>query len=117
MIPHNNIQIKVGGGNVSFPFFGYDPQKIRVKVGDSVTWIGTSMIEEPHTVSFVKDKAFNTGPDVPFMVSNSSTFLPVPSNANSQPTIIPNNNTTNKNNINDPIIIAGAMQELILLIW
>ena len=36
----HNIQVKVGGGNVSYPFFGYDPQKIEINVGDSVTWTG-----------------------------------------------------------------------------
>ncbi|MER5175604.1 MAG: hypothetical protein ABJB76_10075 [Candidatus Nitrosocosmicus sp.] len=113
---NHNIQVKVGGGNVTYPFFGYDPQKVEINVGDSVTWMGTSQMEEPHTVTFVNDKAQNTAPDVPFMVSNSSQFIPVPSNANSQPTIMPpsnnintsSNNVTNKNGNNGQVVIVGA---------
>jgi plastocyanin len=112
---NHNIQVKVGGGNVTYPFFGYDPQKIEINVGDSVTWTGTSQMEEPHTVTFVNDKALNTAPDVPFVVSNSSQFIPVPSNANSQPTIMPpsnnntsSNNVTNKNSNNGQVVIVGA---------
>ena len=106
---NSNVEVKVGGGNITFPFFGYDPQKIQIKVGDSVTWTGISMIEEPHRVSFVMDKTLMTGPDVPFMVTNSSKFMPVPSNANSQPTITPTNNTENKkNNNNNQVVIVGA---------
>ena len=108
---NNNVGVKVGGGNLTFPFFGYDPQKVQIKVGDSVTWTTASKIAEPHTVSFVNDEKLNTGPDVPFMVTNSSKFMPVPSKANSQPTIIPtnnNNNNKNKNNNNNQVVIVGA---------
>ncbi|MER5174548.1 MAG: hypothetical protein ABJB76_09730 [Candidatus Nitrosocosmicus sp.] len=78
-------------------------------MGDSVTWTTTSKIAEPHTVSFVNDKKLMTGPVVPFMVSNSSKFMSLPSKANSQPTIIPtNNNNKNKNNNNNQVVIVGA---------
>jgi plastocyanin len=112
---NHNFKVNVGGGNISYPFMGYTPQKIQINAGDSVTWIGVSEMEEPHTVTFVNDKALNTAPDVSFMVSNSSQFIPVPSNANSQPTIIPpisnsssSNNETNKNNNNSQVVIVGA---------
>ena len=114
---NHNFKVNVGGGNISYPFMGYSPQKIQINAGDSVTWIGVSEMEEPHTVTFVNDKALNTAPDVPFMVSNSSQFIPVPSNANSQPTIIPpssnssssgSNNESNKNNNNGQVVIVGA---------
>jgi plastocyanin len=109
---NHNFQVKVGGGNVTYPFIGYSPQKIQINAGDSVTWTGVSKMEEPHTVTFVNDKALNTAPDVSFMVSNSSQFIPVPLNANSQPTIIHpssnSNNTTNKNNNKGQVVILGA---------
>jgi plastocyanin len=109
----HNFQVNVGGGNVTYPFMGYSPQKIQINAGDSVTWTGVSKMEEPHTVTFVNDKALNTAPDVSFMVSNSSQFIPVPLNANSQPTIIhptsnSNNNDTNKNNNKGQVVIVGA---------
>lgn len=112
---NHNVLVKVGGGNVTYPFMGYDPQKLQINVGDSVTWTGVSKMEEPHTVTFVNDKALNTAPDVSFMVSNSSQFIPVPPNANSQPTIIPPNNSNsnsnndmNKNNNKGQVVIVGA---------
>ena len=112
---NHNTQVKVGGGNITYPLFGYNPQKIQINVGESVTWTGVSQMEEPHTVTFVNDKALNTAPDVPFMVSNSSQFIPVPPNANSQPTIMPSNSSSsnindkiNKNNNYKPIVIVGA---------
>ena len=104
----HNIQVKVGGGNITYPLFGYNPQKIQIHVGDSVTWTGVSQMEEPHTVTFVNDKTLNTAPDVPFMVSNSSLFTPVPSNANSQPTIMPSNSSSSNNINKKPIVIVGA---------
>ncbi len=112
----NNHNVQVGGGNVSYPFIGYSPQKIQINAGDSVTWTGVSKMEEPHTVTFVNNKALNTAPDVPFMVSNSSRFIPVPSNANSQPTIMPSSSNNirssnidaNKNNNNGQVVIVGA---------
>jgi plastocyanin len=115
MTNSHNIQVEVGGGNITYPLFGYNPQKIQIHVGDSVSWTGVSQMEEPHTVTFVKDKSLNTAPDVPFMVTNSSQFTPVPPNANSQPTIMPSNSSSssindkiNNNNNNKPIVIVGA---------
>lgn len=112
---NHNTQVKVGGGNITYPLFGYNPQKIQINVGESVTWTGVSQMEEPHTVTFVNDKTLNTAPDVPFMVLNSSQFTPVPPNANSQPTIMPSNNSSgnindkiNKSNNYKPIVIVGA---------
>ena len=115
MTNNHNTQVDVGGGNITYPLFGYNPQKIQISVGDSVTWTGVSQMEEPHTVTFVNDKTLNTAPDVPFMVSNSSQFMPVPPNANSQPTIMPSNSSSNNinekiniNTNNKPIVIVGA---------
>jgi plastocyanin len=115
MTNNHNTQVEVGGGNITYPLFGYNPQKIQISVGDSITWKGVSQMEEPHTVTFVNDKTLNTAPDVPFMVSNSSQFMPVPPNANSQPTITPSNSSSNNinekiniNNNNKPIVILGA---------
>jgi plastocyanin len=58
-------QVLVGGGNVTYPFFGYNPQEVKIKAGGSVVWM--------------------TDVNVPFAVASSTQFVPLPPNANSKP--------------------------------
>jgi hypothetical protein len=53
-------------------------------------WYNPSIAPEPHTVTFALDN--NTRPELsaPFAVKNSSSFMPMPTNSNSQPVILPN---------------------------
>jgi plastocyanin len=45
--------VLVGGGNNTYPFYGYSPQQIEIKVGSSVVWsTPTNVPLEPHTVTF-----------------------------------------------------------------
>src|SRR5215469_7448729 len=47
-------QVLVGGGNATYPFFGYNPQEVRIKAGGSVVWSVPSKAPlEAHTVTFV----------------------------------------------------------------
>jgi hypothetical protein len=39
-----NTKVQVGGGNNTYPFFGYNPQQIQVKVGSIVVWITPSNV-------------------------------------------------------------------------
>nr|MDQ6864534.1 hypothetical protein [Thermoproteota archaeon] len=49
-----NTQVQVGGGNATWFFFGYNPQKVEIKAGDTVVWnVPSSLTAEPHTVTFV----------------------------------------------------------------
>ena len=85
-----NAEIKVGGGNATYPFLGYNPQKVQAKTGDTIVWNAVSPVAEPHTVSFVLDNKTMTAPDVPFAASTSLPQLTaVPPGSNGQPTVMP----------------------------
>jgi len=85
-----DAKVQVGGGNNTYPLMGYRPQKVEIKVGDSVVWNAPSNApQEPHTVTFVLDNKTMTTSDTPFGVSTSTNFMSLPPGANSQPTTIP----------------------------
>jgi plastocyanin len=98
------IRILVGGGNNTYPFYGYDPQQVEIKAGSTVIWSVPSQAPlEPHTVSFVFSNKTFAGPDAPFAVPSSTRFIPLPHDANSKPNIIPGNNGTST------VIVSNAM--------
>jgi plastocyanin len=85
-----NTKVLVGGGNNTYPFFGYNPQQIQVKVGSSVVWITPSNVPVvPHTVSFALNSSTMTGPDRLFAVPSSTKFIPLSPGSNSEPDIVP----------------------------
>jgi plastocyanin len=97
-----NAEIKVGGGNATYPFLGYNPQKVQAKTGDTIVWNAVSPVAEPHTVSFVLDNKTMTAPDVPFAAPTSLPQLTaVPPGSNGQPTVIPSHQ-------GNGVIIVGA---------
>jgi len=88
-----DAKVQVGGGNNTYPLMGYKPQKVEIKVGDSVVWnVPSNAPPEPHTVTFVLDNKTMTTTDTPFAVSGSTNFMSLPPGANSQPTTIPGKN-------------------------
>jgi plastocyanin len=98
-------QVLVGGGNVTYPFFGYNPQEVKIKAGGSVVWsVPPKAPLEPHTVTFVFNNKAMTDVDVPFAVPSSTQFIPFPPNANSKPNIV----TEGKNEMNT-VIASNAM--------
>jgi plastocyanin len=91
-----DAKVQVGGGNSTYPLMGFKPQKVDIKVGDSVVWnVPSNAPQEPHTVTFVLDNKTMTTSDTPFAVSNSTNFMSLPPGANSQPTTIPGKNGMN----------------------
>ncbi|HEY7569739.1 MAG TPA: hypothetical protein VH796_00095 [Nitrososphaeraceae archaeon] len=88
-------RILVGGGNNTYPFYGYDPQKVDIKAGSTVVWSVPSLAPlEPHTVSFIFNNKTFALPTAPFVISNSSKFVPLPNDANSKPNVVPGINGT-----------------------
>ena len=97
-------RILVGGGNNTYPFYGYDPQQVEIKAGSTVVWSAPSMAPlEPHTVSFVFSNKNLASPFAPFSIPSSTQFTPLPTGANSKPNIIPGKNETST------VIINNAM--------
>lgn len=98
-------KVQVGGGSNTYPFYGYNPQQIQVKVGSKVVWTTPSNAPiEPHTVTFVLNSKTMTGPDTPFAVPSSTKFIPLPPGSNSEPNIIPG---STKNGMNTVIVNNG----------
>lgn len=88
-------RILVGGGNNTYPFYGYDPQKVDIKAGSTVVWSVPSIAPlEPHTVSFIFNNKSFALPTAPFVISSSSKFVPLPKDANSKPNVVPGKNGT-----------------------
>ena len=88
-------RVLVGGGNDTYPFYGYDPQRVEIKAGSTVVWSVPSMAPlEPHTVSFVFSNKTFAIPTAPFAIPSSTKFVPLPRDANSKPNILPGKNGT-----------------------
>jgi len=88
-------RVLVGGGNDTYPFYGYDPQRVEIKAGSTVVWSVPSMAPlEPHTVSFLFSNKTFAIPTAPFAIPSSTKFVPLPHEANSKPNILPGKNGT-----------------------
>lgn len=83
------VNVEAGEGNASMSISSFSPQTVEVNVGQSVKWINPTDVPEPHTVTFVLSNETFADIFSPFAVENSTQFMPVPPNANSEPTIIP----------------------------
>ncbi len=69
-----DAQVQVGGGTLSNPFFGYTPQNVEIKDGETVVWYVRPLVAaEPHTVTFVFD---NKTMILGFVASNQRVFNP-----------------------------------------
>lgn len=92
----SEFKVQAGGGNSSGPLTVFIPQKLEVKVGDSITWYNPSTVPEPHNTAFIFDKKSAAEVLAPFLVQNTTQFEPqVPPGPNSQPFIVPFGNGTN----------------------
>jgi plastocyanin len=81
--------VHAGGGNSTAPLTVFVPQQIQISIGQSVTWDNPSTVVEPHTATFVLDNKTATDIVSPFAVPNSTQFMPIPSNSNSEPLKVP----------------------------
>jgi plastocyanin len=88
-------KVQAGGGNATAPITQFIPQTVEINKGQSVTWYNPTTVGEPHTVTFVFDNKTLTGVVAPFAISNSTKFMPLPPNSNSQPLITPGQNGMN----------------------
>jgi plastocyanin len=90
--PHS-VRVQVGGGSVSNPLFGYTPQNVEIKAGETVVWYVRPLVPaEPHTVTFVFDnKTMING----FLPGNQRVYNPAIIDSNDITKIyLPNANLT-----------------------
>ena len=83
------VNVEAGAGNTSMSLSVFSPQTVEISAGESVTWINPTKVPEPHTVTFVLSNETYAEIFTPFAVDNSTQFMPVQPNANSEPTIVP----------------------------
>ena len=88
-----STQVVVGGGDPTNPLFGYKPQNVEIKTGQSVKWIVPSRVPgEPHTVTFVFD---NSTMILGFLPQNQRIFNPAIIDSNDVTKIYPPNASLN----------------------
>ena len=104
--PRTSTQVQVGGGNATWFFFGYNPQKVEIKAGATVIWkVPYSLTAEPHTVTFVFNNKTMTYRDAPFSVATATKFMSLPPSSNSQPIVNPDNSR----GMNTVILVNGRV--------
>lgn len=91
--------VQAGGGNTTISFSRFLPKDVQINAGDSVVWYNPTEVSEPHTVTFVMDSKYMTDIIAPFAVPDSTEFIPLPTDANSEVVVIPNSNSTNRTNV------------------
>jgi plastocyanin len=91
--------VQAGGGNTTISFSRFLPKDVQINAGESVVWYNPTEVSEPHTVTFVMDSKYMTDIIAPFAVSDSTEFIPLPTDANSEVVAIPNSNGTNRTNV------------------
>jgi plastocyanin len=86
---HTVTKVQVGGGNLTNPLFGYKPEKVEIKAGETVIWNVPPLVPaEPHTVTFVFD---NKTMILGFVASNERVFNPAIIDSNDITKIYPPN--------------------------
>ena len=88
----SSIKVSAGGGNTTDMLAVFVPQQIQISTGQSITWDNPSAVAEPHTVTFVFNNKTATELVSPFAVLNSTQFMPIPHNSNSEPLKVPGQN-------------------------
>jgi plastocyanin len=88
--PPAATKVAAGGGNATAPWTIFVPQRIEVKVGESVTWHNpTQNVGEPHTVTFVLDNSTMARVVSPLGVSSTTKFNALPPGSNNEPVLLP----------------------------
>lgn len=86
------FKVKAGVGNHVGPLTWFFPQNAQIKVGETVVWNNPTKVEEPHTVTFMKDPASFAPIEAPFIISNSTNVVAVDPTSNVSPTLAPGPN-------------------------
>ena len=89
-------RVAAGGGNISLSLNQFLPKDVEINAGDNITWYNPSKVPESHTVTFTSDSNLSVNDmNSPFVVSNSTQFVPLPPDANSEPVMMAGKNGTN----------------------
>jgi plastocyanin len=82
------------GGNGS-DWDKFNPQHTSINAGESVTWINNMQVEEPHTVTFMKDSEMFPPLFAVFSIPNNTELTSAMPSPNIEPTILPDQSNPN----------------------
>ena len=85
--------VKVGGNGLDWD--KYTPQIISINAGESVKWVNPMQVQEPHTVTFIKDKEMFPPLLVPFSIPNGMELNSTIQDPNVEPSVIPDASNPN----------------------
>ena len=88
--------VHAGGGNATSPIINFLPQQVGIKAGESIIWDNPTLVAEPHSVTFMKDKKFFADFVSPFIVTNSTEFQSPQQGSNTEPIIVPSQSADSK---------------------
>ncbi len=88
------LKVRAGVGSHVAPLTWFFPQNAEIKVGETVVWYNPTKVQEPHTVSFMKDPRSYAPLDVPFVLVNGTGLVPLDPQVNSDPIMVPGPNGT-----------------------
>jgi plastocyanin len=100
---NSTIRVEAGGGNSTEIKTVFVPQRIEIKAGQAINWYNPTPVEEPHTVTILKNSSLLPLFAAPYAVPAATEFkalLPVP---NIEPLIIPSNDTATQT-----LVVANA---------
>ena len=98
---NNTIRVEAGGGNSTAPLTVFVPESIEIKAGQSVNWYNPTPVGEPHSVTFLQDDRLFPPFAAPFAVPTSTEFKALIPSPNTEPLIVPSNDTATKTVIID----------------
>jgi plastocyanin len=82
--------VHAGEGNITSVTNAFIPSTVQIKVGESVTWDNPTEVAQPHSVTFLNDKAYFAEFEAAFQVPNSTKFKSSIQNSNSEVIVPPN---------------------------
>lgn len=87
---NDSVRVDAGGGNATAPLTVYVPQNAKIEVGQTITWINSTPVGEPHSVTFMKQSDLFPPFAAPFAAPSTTEFRALVPNPNVNPLIVPN---------------------------
>jgi plastocyanin len=97
--------VDAGGGGPESVVTWFTPQNLIINAGETVIWRNPTIVGEPHTVTFIRQKDYFANPQSPYLIANGTELTPAnPEEKNTEPLIIPGQN----GNANNAIVATNA---------
>ena len=109
LLQNDTRTVAVGGGGPISVVTWFVPQNVSISTGETVTWVNPTVVSEPHTVSFIKQPEYFAAFESLYLMPNGTELTQAnPEEKNTEPLIIPGQNSTT----NNTILVANKRQAL-----